>query len=195
MKRPQLIELLQRIRASQAETRLIVAGSQALYASTGTAPAVVEFSLEADLLLVREAFPARADIETNFGMDSAFQAETGFYAHPVGLGTIVLPAGWEARLVPFGRDEGLVNVWALEIHDLLASKLMAGREKDFEFLHALLAHALCDFPTLLARLELLRAGASANAVPERLTRLARHLRDWRRDDLARTVHPAGRPSE
>jgi hypothetical protein len=72
---------------------------------------------------------------------------------------------------------------------------MAGREKDFEFLRALLAHALCDFPTLLARLELLRAGASANAVPERLTRLVRQLRDWQHDDLARTVHPAGRPSE
>jgi hypothetical protein len=195
MKRPQLIELLQRIRTSHPETRLIVAGSQAFYAFTGTAPAVITFSIEADLLLVREAFAARADLETNFGMDSAFQAETGFYAHPVGLGTIVLSAGWEERLVPFGRDEGLINVWALELHDLLASKLMAGRDKDFEFLHALIVHALCDFPTLLARMELLRAGASANAVPERLTRLARHLRDWHRDDLARTIHPAGHPPE
>jgi hypothetical protein len=187
MKRPQLIELLQRIRATQAEPRLIVAGSQALYASTNDAPAVVEFSIEADLLLVREAFQARAEIESSFGMDSAFQAEVGFYAHPVGLPTVVLPAGWEQRLVPFGRDEGLDNVWALELHDLLASKLMAGREKDFEFLRALLDHSLCDFPTLLARMDLLRSGPSANAVPDRLARLARQLHDWYRDDLARLV--------
>ena len=73
--------------------------------------------------------------------------------------------------------------------DLLASKLMAGREKDFEFLRALFDRALGDFPTLLARMDLLRAGASGKAVPDRLTRLARHLRDWGRDDLARTVRP------
>src|ERR1041384_1117629 len=110
MKRPQLIELLQRIRQNQAEPRLIVAGSQALYASITDAPAVVEFSIEADLLLVREAFQARAGIEAVFGMDSDFQAETGFYAHAVGLATIVLPAGWEERLLPFGRKDGLANV-------------------------------------------------------------------------------------
>ena len=96
----------------------------------------MELSLEADLLLVREAFQARAGIEEQFGMDSPFQAQTGFYAHPVGLGTITVPRGWEERLVPFGREEELANVWTLEIHDLAATKLMAGRDKDFEFLRA-----------------------------------------------------------
>ena len=188
MKRPQLVELLQRIRASHSETRLIIAGSQALYGTIRSAPAVVELSIEADLLLIREAFQARSEIEQHFGMNSPFQAEVGFYAHPLGLGTITLVPGWEERLVPFGRDEGLTNVSALEIHDLAASKLMAGRDKDFEFLRALLEHGLCDFPTLLARFELLRGGVYANAVPDRLAKLARHFRDWHRDDLARAIH-------
>jgi len=193
MKRPQLIELLQRIQASHPDTRLIVAGSQALYATVPSAPAVVELSIEADLLLIQEAFQARFAIEQHYGMDSPFQAETGFYAHPLGLGTIVVPPGWEERLVPFGRDAGLGNVWALEIHDLAASKLMAGRDKDFEFLRALLEHGLCDFPTLLARFELLRGGLYANALPDRLTKLARQLRDWQRDDLARAIRPPTAP--
>src|SRR5439155_4548776 len=107
MKRPQLVELLRRIRSEHSAVRLIVAGSQAIYATMAVAPAVVEVSLEADLLLVREAFEARAAIETAFGMDSEFQADVGFYAHAVGLGTIVLPARWEERLVLFGREEGL----------------------------------------------------------------------------------------
>ncbi len=121
MKKPQLIELLQRIRAIHAAPRLIVAGSQALYGAVASAPPIVEFSMEADLLLVGEAFQARADIDQHFGMDSPFQSETGFYAHSVGMGTITLVAGWEERLVPFGREEGLANVWALENHDLAAS--------------------------------------------------------------------------
>ena len=192
MKRPQLIELLQRIRAIHPAPRFIVAGSQALYGRVASVPAVVEVSMEADLLLVREAFQARADIDQHFGMDSPFQAETGFYAHPVGLGTITLVPGWEERLVPFGVAEGLHNVWALEIHDLAASKLVAGRDKDFAFLRALLEQGLCDFSTLLARMELLRAGVYANALPDRLTKLTQHLREWKRDDLARTVHPRPR---
>ena len=187
------MELLQRIRASHATTRLIVAGSQAIYGFVASAPAIVEISMEADLLLIRAAFQARAEIEEHFGMNSPFQAEAGFYAHSVGLGTITLPAGWEERLVPFGRDEGLPNVWALEIHDLAASKLMAGRDKDFEFLRALLDHGLCDFPTLLARMEAFRASVFANALPDRLAKLAQHLRDWKRDDLARAIHPPSEP--
>jgi hypothetical protein len=180
MKRPQLNELLRRIRAIHADIPLIVVGSQALYASVESLPAVAEISMEVDLLLVREAFQARAHIEQCFGMDSSFQSEAGIYAHPVGLATVILPKGWEERLIPFGRDDGLVNVWALEIHDLAASKLMAGREKDFEFLRVLLDNGLCDHSTLLARFETLRAGPSANAVPDRLAKLAQHLRDWRR---------------
>jgi len=194
MTKNRLLDLLRRAAALSAGQRLILAGSQAFYALSSSAPDLVERSEEADLLLVGVDRSLFLRLEEALGMESSHLRETGVFAHPVGLGTIVLPAGWEERLVAFGREEGLANVWALEIHDLLASKLMAGREKDFEFLRALLAHALCDFPTLLARMELLRAGPSANAVPDRLARLARQLRDWHRDDLARTIsNVSGRP--
>ncbi len=187
MTRTRLLDLLRRAVALSSGERLILAGSQAFYALARSAPDLVERSEEADLLLVGVDRGLFLRLEEALGMESPHLHETGVFAHPVGLGTIVLSAGWEERLIPFGRDEGLTNVWALEIHDLLASKLMAGREKDFEFLRALFAHDLGDFPTLLARMDLLRAGASGNAVPDRLTRLARHLRDWDRDDLARLI--------
>lgn len=109
-------------------------------------------------------------------MESAYLRQTGTFAHPIGLGTIVLPKGWQARLIPFGRDEGLSSVFALEINDLAASKLIAGREKDFEFLRTLLERGLCDLQTLLARMELLLSSPSARAVPDRLKRLAAALR-------------------
>ena len=61
--------------------------------------------------------------EDALGMESPHLRETGVFAHPVGLGPIVLPRGWEHPLVPFGRDEALFNVRALEIHDLAISGL------------------------------------------------------------------------
>ena len=64
---------------------------------------------------------------------------------------------------------------------------MAGRDKDFEFLRVLLERGLVDFPTLLQRLELFRTTAFANALPDRLAKWARKLREWKGDDLAQTV--------
>ena len=192
MTRFRLMDLLRRAANLSAGQRLILAGSQAFYAARPSAPDLVERSEEADLLLVGVERSLFLRLEEALGMESAYLRETGVFAHPVGLGTITLVRGWEERLVPFGRDEGLPNVWALEIHDLAASKLMAGRDKDFEFLRALLDHGLCDFPTLLARMEAFRASHFANALPDRLAKLAQHLRDWKRDDLARAIHP---PSE
>ncbi len=44
----------------------------------------------------------------------------------------------------------------LDPHDLVLSKLVAGREKDFEFARALLDAGLVRIEVLLARAELLR---------------------------------------
>src|SRR5438046_9814469 len=74
MKRPQLVELLQRVRANHPESRLMIAGSQALYGTVRVAPAVVELSIEADLLLVREAFQSRAGIEDEFSERCSIRA-------------------------------------------------------------------------------------------------------------------------
>jgi len=187
MNRQQLIDLAQAVTASIPLQRFVIAGSQAFYGTCRSDPEIVLQSIEADVLLTGDDFMHRRAIEDAFGMTSRFLARTGVFAHAVGLGTITVPRGWEERLVPFGREEGLANVWALEIHDLAATKLMAGRDKDFEFLRALLDHGLCDFATLMARFESFRTGAFANAVSDRLAKLAAHLRQWKRDDLVRVI--------
>lgn len=67
--------------------------------------------------------------------------------------TAVLPAGWRERLVPIqnpntGGGRGL----CLEVHDLAVSKLVAGREKDLDFICGLLRHRLAFAETIRARL-------------------------------------------
>ena len=63
--------------------------------------------------------------------------------HGVGPETAVLPAGWEGRLVMVSNaNTRFVRGWCLEVHDLAISKLVAGREKDLDFVGALGRHGM-----------------------------------------------------
>ena len=70
------------------------------------------------------------------GRNSAFARRHGFYVDVVAPDLATLPEGWERRLKPF--RVGRVTAFCLEVHDLLASKLAAGRLKDLELAGALL---------------------------------------------------------
>ena len=64
-----------------------------------------------------------------------------------------MPSGWEDRLVTVeteatGGGRGL----CLEVHDLASSKIAAGREKDLEFVDAMLFHGLTSVAMLRARI-------------------------------------------
>lgn len=63
------------------------------------------------------------------GEHSLFHETHGYYAHGVGEDTAILPSGWKRRLIPI-RNPNTNNAtgWGLEVHDLAASKLVAGRE-------------------------------------------------------------------
>jgi hypothetical protein len=59
--------------------------------------------------------------------------------------TATLPAGWEERLVAVGNENtGGATGWCLEVHDLAASKLVAGREKDLDSMRGPFQHRLAD---------------------------------------------------
>lgn len=149
MRKSQLLALLRRAVLLAPGQRLIVTGSQAFHAASAFTPETVVLSEEADLLLV-DAPPGLFDLLADeLGMKSELMLETGTHVHPLGIGTVTLPPGWDARLVPFGRAEGLENVWALELCDLAASKLIAGREKDFAFLVVLLRAGTLEAAPLL----------------------------------------------
>jgi hypothetical protein len=65
----------------------------------------------------------------------------------------VLREGWRERLVPVRNPNtrGCTG-WCLEVHDLAASKLAAGREKDLDFVAGLLKHGMAKPASLLQRI-------------------------------------------
>jgi predicted nucleotidyltransferase len=61
-----------------------------------------------------------------------------------------LPEGWEQRLRDLEVD-GL-RARCLEVHDLVLSKLAAGRLKDNELIASLIQHGLIEVETVRARI-------------------------------------------
>ena len=93
-------------------------------------------------------------IDGSIGEGSPFHQTFGYYAHSVSVETAVLPEGWRQRLVPLhNQNTGGGIGLCLEIHDLAVSKLVAGREKDLDFISGLLRHRLILMDTIRARLK------------------------------------------
>ena len=134
MKRNELEHVI-RAAADITGDEIVVVGSQAVLGQFPEAPEELLVSLEADVYPRGE--PSRADeIDGGIGDESVFHETYGYYAHGVGPETPIAPAGWEDRLipVPVPRGRGKVSMgWCLEVHDLMLSKLAAGREHDVEF--------------------------------------------------------------
>ncbi len=90
-----------------------------------------------------------------FGEGSAFHEENGVYLQCVDETTCVLPDGWNGRLVTLAelpsRAGGSTPVLCLDPHDLAVAKLAAGRPKDIEFVHALLASGHLDLGAIAER--------------------------------------------
>jgi hypothetical protein len=131
----------------------VIVGSQAILGQYPDAPSVLLKSMEADLFSLRREEDADL-VEGSIGEGSPFHETFGYYAHGVGPTTAILPDGWRDRLVAVrnentGGGAGL----CLEVHDLAVSKLAAGREKDLEFIEALLLHRLVRLETMKERLE------------------------------------------
>ena len=86
-------------------------------------------------------------------MGSPFHDTFGYYAQGVSEGTAILPAGWQARLVPIrnSNTRGATGL-CIDTHDLVLSKVVAGREKDLRFLRDAATAGLVSRETLLTRL-------------------------------------------
>jgi hypothetical protein len=150
------LEHLLRASARIAEERdVIVFGSQAILGSFDDVelPDEAIGSIELDVCFRNDPDVEKADrVDGAIGELSAFHHSFGIYAQGISITTAILPPGWERRLVVYdtpGTEPG--RGLCLESHDLAASKLAAGREKDFEFARALLREHLLDPTTLLER--------------------------------------------
>lgn len=156
MKRADLEHLIRAASAITNERDLVVLGSQAILASIPDAPSKAPElvrSMEADMY-PRDRPELAELIEGALGTLSDFESTFGYYADGVGPETAILPNGWADRLVKVETPAtGGGRGWCLEIHDLASSKLAAGREKDFEFVEAMLAHGFTNIETLSDRIQ------------------------------------------
>jgi hypothetical protein len=152
MQRPQLEHIIRAAAGITGATEIVVVGSQAVLGQFPNAPADLLVSIEADVFTFRD--PGDADlIDGSIGEGSPFHQTFGYYAHGVAEETAILPAGWKDRLITVrnantGNGCGL----CLEVHDLAAAKLAAGREKDASFVAGLLQHKLTKAPLIESRL-------------------------------------------
>ncbi|MBI3568920.1 MAG: hypothetical protein HY084_12045 [Gemmatimonadetes bacterium] len=146
-------EFLHAIRSAAAVAsvdELLVFGSQAILALNPDPPAALKQSVELDVVPYRH--PERWEaIDGQLGEQSQFHLTHGFYVQGVGFETATFPARWETRClrVPVGRPP--IVVICPELHDLAASKLAAGRDKDFSYVSVLIEHELIDTHKLIRR--------------------------------------------
>jgi uncharacterized nucleotidyltransferase DUF6036 len=151
MRRPELEHVIRAAAAVCGDDELIVVGSQAVLGQFPQAPEELLTSREADVY--PRNHPERGDeIDGSLGDGSYFDATYGYYAHAVGPETATIPSGWQERLVAVRNENtGGATGWCLEIHDLLLSKCVAGRERDWEFAEDALRHELAEPGELLRR--------------------------------------------
>ena len=131
------------------ESEFFLIGSQAVHAYCRRPPAEVLLSQECDLY-PRHHAEAASLLHFELGRGSKFARRHGFYVDVVTPEIASLPNGWEKRLKSLCL--GKVTAYCLEVHDLLVSKLAAGRLKDLEFAGALLKRHLADATTLRRRI-------------------------------------------
>lgn len=155
---------------------VIVVGSQAILGTydEGVLPSEATMSRECDILPIADSDEETARladlIEGVAGEWSPFDEQHGFGIDGVDLSTVVLPDGWRARLVKVQNDNTAAATgqprftgWCLEPHDLCAAKLCAGREKDLNFVRALIESELVDRVVIGHRLGLVGAEYSVAA--------------------------------
>jgi hypothetical protein len=131
---------------------IVIVGSQAILGQFPDAPDSMLVSREADVF--PRNHPERSiEIDGALGDGSMFDATFGYYAHAVGPETAKAPAGWKDRLVPIRTEStGGATGWCLEAHDLVLSKCVAGRERDWQFVRDAIEHRLVELHELRRRI-------------------------------------------
>ena len=172
MNRSQLEHIIRAAAANADTLDIVVIGSQAVLGSFPDAPVELLGSMEVDVF-PRERPADSILIDGAIGEKSVFHPTFGYYAHGVGEDTATLPRDWKKRLTPLVNENTRGTTgWCLEVHDLAVSKLAAGRQKDLEYVAALLRHGLVRRDIIRERISLTHFG-SAEADALAVARLER----------------------
>lgn len=165
MRRDQLEHAIRTACQIIGHSEVIVVGSQSILGTfrEDQLPADATMSIEVDILPIADDNDETARladlIEGVAGEFSSFEALHGFSIDGVDLQTSALPEGWRERLVKVQNVNTAApscklqfTGWCLNKEDLCVAKLCALREKDRNFVAALVTAGLVDVPTILARL-------------------------------------------
>ena len=167
MKREELEHVLRASAAITRDSSFVVIGSQAVLLPHPNAPAELLLSNEVDLYPAMH--PERAElIDGAIGQLSMFHDTFGYHADGVGPTTATMPENWmQFATLHYIGD---ITVVCPDLHDIAVSKCVAGRDKDAQWVAALLRHRLIDMPRLVARLQAL---ASTGVQTDRLVSWAK----------------------
>lgn len=173
MKRSELAHILRAASMITSTTEVLIVGSQSILGSydEDELPDEAVGSIEADVAFLGEGAAEKAlAVDGAIGEDSGFHQMYGYYGQGVEVdGLIVLPEGWQERIVRWqslSSEPG--RALCLDPHDLAISKLVAHREKDLDFVYALIDARLLEPAVLLERL----------AVTDVARPLARRVDSW-----------------
>jgi hypothetical protein len=176
MKRKEIEHLIRAAGAITESDEIIVIGSQSILGTYPQAPDALLQSREADLIPIK--YPERADlIDGVIGELSPFDETFGYYADGVDKTTAKLPKGWETRLVKIANENtnNIVGL-CLEPHDLMVSKLYAGREKDIDFVFAAIEANIVDIELIRSRIKMVpNDDNQQEIVMARLTRIVQQV--------------------
>lgn len=151
MTRDELEHIIRAAAAITGEREFVIIGAAAILGSHPFPPPALLQTIEADIFPLRR--PELAELLNDIGELSSFHDHFHVYAHGVGPETAVLPAGWQNRFVTIqNHNTNQAIGCCLDPHDLAASKLVAGREKDLAFIETMLRHAFIDAATLRQRI-------------------------------------------
>jgi len=153
MKRGELEHILRAAGAITGVSTWVVVGSQAILGAVPNAPEDLLASQEADVYAPDDE-TASDLVDGSIGEKSPFHESFGYYGHGVGAETALLPSRWRERAVTIqspstGGVQGICPAPA----DLAISKLAAWREKDRDFVRALLRHGIVSADELRRRLD------------------------------------------
>ena len=166
MRRDQLKHAIRPACQIIGQPEVIVVGSQAILGTYDESqlPAAATMSIEIDVLPIADSNEATARladlIEGIAGELSPFEELHGFSIDGVDLETAILPNGWRDRLVRVQNantaatsGEPRFTGLCLDKEDLCVAKLIAFREKDRNFVAALLQADLVDAALIASRLQ------------------------------------------
>ena len=161
MRRDQLEHAIRAAGTILHASDVIVMGSQAILARwdhTQLPPEATD-SNEVDIMAIvddPDEVTRLADVlDGAVGELSLFHHTHGFYIDGIDHSTVTAPAQWRQRLIPVTSAH--TTGWCLDPYDLCAAKLVASRDKDRDFVLALITAGLIETRLLRTRAQALPA--------------------------------------